>query len=300
VTAPFGGTLRDVENVYSAGVWTGWSAPIMVVAATVVAWMVTRVSGVVLRRVVRRLADRAVRAQAGPWRVRSRRRGEESNALHEQRRRQRVDAAARMINHLVSVVVWLIALIVVFHLLEVDAAFFLSSAGFIGAGVAIGGQHKVNDYLTGLLVHFEDRYGVGDLIEWETPSGGMVRGVVENVGLFTTRVREGDSSVHIPNHALAHVRNRSQEAAATTLHLRVGSRVDEAAVTSALRDLAGEPGLTDVLFVGDIASHQPDTGEIRVDVMTPRPLDSRLRERLERRAERRLGAQAADDDRPLV
>jgi hypothetical protein len=58
--------------------------------------------------------------------------------------------------------------------------------------------------------------------------------------------------------------------------------------------------LTDVLFVGDIASHQPDTGEIRVDVMTPRPLDSRLRERLERRAERRLGAQATDDDRPLV
>ena len=49
-----------------------------------------------------------------------------------------------------------------FHLFDIDAAFFLSSAGFIGAGVAIGGQHKVNDYLTGLSVLFEDRYGVGD------------------------------------------------------------------------------------------------------------------------------------------
>ena len=49
-----------------------------------------------------------------------------------------------------------------FHLFDIDAAFFLSSAGFIGAGLAIGGQHKVNDYLTGLSVLFEDRYGVGD------------------------------------------------------------------------------------------------------------------------------------------
>ena len=271
----------------------------MVVVATVVAWMFTRVTGVVLRRVVRHLADRAVRAQTGPWRVRSRRRGEDSSAVHEQRRRQRVDAAARMINHLVSVVVWLVALIAVFHLLEVDAAFFLSSAGFIGAAVAIGGQHKVNDYLTGLLVHFEDRYGVGDVIEWETPTGGEVRGVVENVGLFTTRVRDGESSVHIPNHVLTHVRNRSQEAASTTLHLHVGARVDEAAVSSALRDLAGEPGLTDVLFVGDIESHQPATGEIMVDVVTPRPLDPRLRDRLERRAERRLGEQSSDHQ-PMV
>ena len=279
--------------------WTGWSAPIMVVVATVVAWMFTRVTGVVLRRVVRHLADRAVRAKTSPWRVRSRRRGEDSSAVHEQRRRQRVDAAARVINHLVSVVVWLVALIAVFHLLDVDAAFFLSSAGFIGAAVAIGGQHKVNDYLTGLLVHFEDRYGVGDVIEWETPTGGEVRGVVENVGLFTTRVRDGESSVHIPNHVLTHVRNRSQEAASTTPHLHVGARVDEAALSSALRDLAGEPGLTDVLFVGDIESHQPATGEIMVDVVTPRPLDSRLRDRLERRAEQRLGERPSDH-RPMV
>ena len=45
---------------------------------------------------------------------------------------------------------------------DIDAAFFLSGAGFIGAALAIGGQHKVNDYLTGLSVLIEDRYGVGD------------------------------------------------------------------------------------------------------------------------------------------
>jgi len=41
-----------------------------------------------------------------------------------------------MLNHLVSVLVWLGVTIAVFHLFDIDAAFFLSSAGFIGAGVA--------------------------------------------------------------------------------------------------------------------------------------------------------------------
>ncbi|MDA2944177.1 MAG: mechanosensitive ion channel [Actinomycetota bacterium] len=267
----------------------------LVAAAVVVAtWLFTRITGLVLRRVVRHLADRAVRRDSGPWRVRSGRTGEESSSLREQRRRQRVDAASRMLNHLVSVVVWIVALIVVFHVLEVDAAFFLSSAGFLGAAMAIGGQHKVNDYLTGLLVHFEDRYGVADRVEWETPVGTTVSGVVEHVGLFTTRVRDENGSIHVPNTVMNLVRNLSQEASATTLRLKVHERIDSEAVSTTLRDLAGTAGLTDVIFLSDIESHQPATGEIEIEVTTPRPLDPRERARLVQRAEEALRRDGAD------
>ncbi|MGA1034324.1 MAG: mechanosensitive ion channel family protein [Ilumatobacteraceae bacterium] len=267
----------------------------LIAAAVVVAtWLFTRITGLVLRRVVRHLADRAVRRDSGPWRVRSGRTGEESSSLREQRRRQRVDAASRMLNHLVSVVVWIVALIVVFHVLEVDAAFFLSSAGFLGAAMAIGGQHKVNDYLTGLLVHFEDRYGVADRVEWETPVGTTVSGVVEHVGLFTTRVRDENGSIHVPNTVMNLVRNLSQEASATTLRLKVHERIDSEAVSTTLRDLAGTAGLTDVIFLRDIESHQPATGEIEIEVTTPRPLDPRERARLVQRAEEALRRDGAD------
>ena len=111
--------LRAMETV---------SRPVVVAIIVVAAWMLTRVTGFVIRRIVRRLADRAVRLETGPWRVRSGRGEDESSMVREQRRRQRIDAASRMLNHLVSVVVWIITLIVVFHVLEVDAAFFLSSA----------------------------------------------------------------------------------------------------------------------------------------------------------------------------
>ena len=69
------------------------------------------------------------------WRAGASRVGLESADVTEQRRRQRIDAAARMLNHVVALVVWIGVTIAVFHLFEIDAAFFLSSAGFIGAGV---------------------------------------------------------------------------------------------------------------------------------------------------------------------
>ena len=136
----------------------------------------------------------------------------ESADVTEQRRRQRTDAAARMLNHVVTLVVWIGVTIAVFHLFDIDAAFFLSSAGFIGAAVAIGGQHKVNDYLTGLSVLFEDRYGVGDELVVEVPGREPIHAVVDNIGLVTTRLRDERSTLHVPNAQLVVVRNLSQEA----------------------------------------------------------------------------------------
>ncbi|MGB0822107.1 MAG: mechanosensitive ion channel domain-containing protein, partial [Ilumatobacteraceae bacterium] len=174
------------------------------------------------------------------------------------------------------------------HVIDVDAAFYLSSAGFLGAAVAIGGQHKVNDYLTGLLVLLEDRYGVGDTIEWESPVGTELSGLVEYVGIFTTRVRDAKGSVHVPNSQFNMLRNMSQEPVVTTLRIRVDDTPPMHRVESTLKDLAGSAGLTEVLFIDDIASYREVTGEISIDVATSRPLEPKEIDRLIRRAERAL------------
>jgi small-conductance mechanosensitive channel len=284
-----------IENVLSWLTGSSLSGPFVLVVIAVAALVTTRVSRLVIRRVIRRLATRTsamgtlVGDTPGFWQARSRRVGGETGETGEQRRRQRIDAASRMVNHLVAVVVWIVAAIVAFHLLAIDPAFFLSSAGFIGAGLAIGGQHKVNDYLTGLSVHFEDRYGIGDEVVvhvagWAEP----VRGVVDHIGLFSTRLRDDRSTLHFPNAALANLRNLSQEAASETLRLRVPDDVHPAAAAELLRGLAGTDGLTDVVFVGDLAARDGVTGEVEVDVLTSRALDGRARRRLVGRAERAL------------
>lgn len=265
------------------------SAAFVVVTIIVIAACSSRLSRLIVRRVIRRLAYRGLRqASSGLWRVRVGRIESESGELREFRRRQRIDAASRMVNHLVSLVIWIVATIVAFQLLDVNPAFFLSSAGFLGAALAIGGQHKVNDYLTGLSVHFEDRYGIGDEIVVAPGSEQSVHAIVDHIGLFSTRMRDEHSTVHLPNSALAHVRNLSQEAAVTTLRLQVPDASNPDAAASTLRGLAGTDGLTDVLFLGDLAARGPSTGEVEVDIRTSKALTHRSRSRLIRRAEAAL------------
>jgi len=262
--------------------------PLIVLAVVVAAVITIQVSGFVIRRVIRRLARRSLVLPMGASSMfggRDDRTREETGGEVELRRRQRVDAASRMLSHLASVIVWLIATIVTFHLLDVDAAFFLSSAGFIGAGIAIGGQHKVSDYLTGLSVHFEDRYGVGDEIEFET-AGREVTAVVDHIGLFSTRLKDSRSTMHVPNSALALMRNLSQEAAVSTIRIHVPDDATADDAMSMLRGLAGTDGLTDVVFVGDLdASNPTNSGEVEVELRTARSLDDRSKSRLVRRAE---------------
>ncbi len=262
--------------------------PVAVVLAVLVgAFVLTRITGVVTRWTVRRVADRSLVRPSSWWLTRAHRVDGESTEITEQRRRQRIDAASRMVNHMVSLVIWIGATILAFHLLDVDAAFFLSSAGFLGAALAIGGQHKVNDYLTGLSVHVEDRYGVGDEVVVDVGWREPVHGVVDHIGLFSTRLRDATSTLHLPNSSMAQVRNLSQEAASATFRLRIdGHAHDDVAQT--LRGLAGSSELTDVVFVGDIASRQPSTGEVEVDVRTARPLDPQVAQRLVARAEAAL------------
>jgi small conductance mechanosensitive channel len=188
-----------------------------------------------------------------------------------------------MLHQLTSFVLWIIAVIAVFNVLNLDAAFFLSSAGFLGAAIAIGGQHRVGDYLTGLAVLLEDRFGVGDEIEvslgWDKP----VRATVEHVGMITTRLRDGNSTFHIPHSKLEVVRNLSQEPVRESLQFDVSSS-NAARVGTTVRDLAGTKGLTTVLFIDEIQAAGTEGDRVELNVRTTRPLTNTERELLVQKA----------------
>jgi moderate conductance mechanosensitive channel len=272
------------------------SRPLLVLLVIVGTIVVNRIIRAAIRMVVRYVAKRSIAHPSRWWRTRARYHDLEEGEIGENRRRQRVDAVARMMYHIVAVVLWIGVLIAVFHILDIDAAFFLSSAGFIGAGAAIGGQHKVNDYLTGLSVLIEDRYGVGDEIEISGSFPAGVRGVVEHIGLVSTRVRDGFSTVHLPHSALVAVRNLSQEPVETKLAIQLpvdAERSDAASRAAAtIRELAGSENLTGVVLVNDVAAETPIEGvdQVEVKVLTSRPLSATERETLVRRTEERLSS----------
>ncbi|CAB4717035.1 unannotated protein [freshwater metagenome] len=273
------------------------SRPLLVVIVVVGAFIFTRLSHVVIRRVVRYIAQRSISRPSQWWRTRARYQELEQGEVGENRRRQRVDAVSRMLHHLLAVVIWVGVLIAIFHILKLNGPLVLSSAGFLGAGVAYGASQKVNDYLTGLSVLIEDRYGVGDEVEISTAFPNGVRGVVEHIGLVSTRLRDGYSTVHLPHIALIAVRNISQEPVATKISIQLPINVErgEAAQKAAetIRELAGSEHLTEVLLVDEITTATPIAGvdQIELNIRTARPLTAGERETLVRRTEERLSAQ---------
>lgn len=275
--------VRATENETVTGVQRFLTRPVIAVVIIIGTYMLTRITHVVLRTVVRKVADSKPGRSASWWKNTVRRVGAETLEGGENRRRQRIEAATGMLHQLTSFVMWIIAIIAVFNVLEINAAFFLSSAGFIGAGIAIGGQHRVADYLVGLAILLEDRFGVGDEIEANIGWSQPVRATVEHVGIVTTRLCDGDSTFHIPHAKLEVVRNLSQEPVRESLKFEV-SASDASRVTEAVRDLAGTKGLTTVLFIDEIQAAGAEGDRVELNVRTTRPLTDAERALLVQRA----------------
>ncbi|NDG77471.1 MAG: hypothetical protein EBX51_06605, partial [Acidimicrobiia bacterium] len=112
----------DEEAV--SGVQRFLTRPVIAVAIVVGCFILTRITYAILRSVVRKVADSKPGRGKNWWKNTMRRVGAETLEGSETRRRQRIEAATGMLHQLTSFVLWIIALIAVFNVLKLDAAFF--------------------------------------------------------------------------------------------------------------------------------------------------------------------------------
>ena len=271
------------DNEVVTGIQRFLTRPVVTMIIIVGTYLITRINYYALRSVVRKVADSKAGRGRRWWKNTLRRVGAETLEGGENRRRQRIEAATGMLHQLSSFVLWIIAVIAIFNVLDLNAAFFLSSAGFLGAAIAIGGQHRVNDYLTGLAILLEDRFGVGDDVEASIGWSEPVRATVEHVGVVTTRLRDARSTFHVPHSKLDIIRNLSQEPIRQSLQVSTASS-DPKKVSSTVRDLAGSKGLTTVLFIDEIEAAGGDGDRVELNVRTTRPLTDAERDLLVQRA----------------
>jgi len=206
------------------------SVPLFVVAVLLVALVVRWV----LRRVIRRTVTRI--ENEGP-----RRRGridlfEPADPISAQRRVQRAKAIGSILGAVVSIVVWTAAVFVILPSLGVDITGLVAGAGIVGIAVGFGAQTLVQDFVSGLFMIAEDQYGVGDVIDM-----GEASGVVEAVGLRTTRLRSVDGTVwHIRNGEVVRVGNMSQGWSRAVLDVGVGYGADVDRAMRLLQELGTE------------------------------------------------------------
>lgn len=231
---------------------------------------------------IRTLTRRAVRrAQSGgSWRIRLDRL--DDDGLGDVRKRQRADAVARMLGRLVTVVIFVLATFVALERLGVNLAFAISSAGFIGVALALSAQDFVKDFLGGTRALLEDRYAIGDEVVLRV-SGTDVVGTVDLIGSASIRLRTPEGATwHAGHHTIDAVTNLSQLPAVSHIDVPIDdwTRADEQAAARRLAEASNDVGLTGVVFLRDIETHEPATNghldptTVTVKVKTNRPLSS--------------------------
>jgi small conductance mechanosensitive channel len=194
--------------------------PLRIVAVAVIAAAVAGLLRRMIGRTLRRLHTGAIED-----RVDAVRRGSplEAQRAPSLRAEQRIEALTGVLRSLVTIVVWAIAAFMILGAVGINLAPLLAGAGVIGVALGFGSQSLVRDFLSGVFILVEDQFGVGDIVDIE----GRSSGVVEAVSLRTTRLRSVDGVVwHVPNGEIRMIGNMSQHWSRSLLDIEVAYATD--------------------------------------------------------------------------
>ena len=228
---------------------------------------------IVLRFVVRRAIRTGVDASIA---VADRHRASESRAdrllgritgTTDERHLARVKTMGSVLTNAVDIIVVLLVLLTVMRVLAIPLEPVLAASGIGGIALAFGAQSLIKDYISGMLMIFEDQFGVGDLIDT-----GEVVGTVEEVGLRVTRLRDAGGQIwYVRNGEILRIGNQSQGWSTGLADVPIASTEDPARAIEVLRAMVKDM-YADERFAGVLLEEPNVAGvnEVRAGATTIR------------------------------
>ena len=118
---------------------------------------------------------------------------------------RRQNTLLKLLQNVLTYVVYFSAIIAILTTFGIKVAGLLAGAGIVGLAVGFGAQSLVKDVITGFFIIFEDQFAVGDQVQI-----GTANGIVQEIGLRTTKVKSYTGELHIiPNGSILVVINYS-------------------------------------------------------------------------------------------
>ncbi|PRO64780.1 mechanosensitive ion channel family protein [Alkalicoccus urumqiensis] len=139
----------------------------------------------------------------------------------------RTKTLEKLASSVFSYILIFIVITLIVGVFEYDVTALIAGAGIVGLAIGFGAQGLVSDIVTGFFILLEKQI---DVDEYVTLAG--LDGVVEEVGLRTTKLRGFDGTVHyIPNREIGSLSNhsRSNMRALVDIGISYDDNIDEAA-----------------------------------------------------------------------
>jgi small-conductance mechanosensitive channel len=114
---------------------------------------------------------------------------------------KRYEKAPRLINKIISIFVFLIAILMILSHFNIEISPLVAAFGLGGLAIGLALQETLSNFFAGLHIISDKPVRVGDFIEIEN---GQLKGTVEDIGWRSTRVRTlPNNIVIVPNGRLA-------------------------------------------------------------------------------------------------
>jgi len=144
----------------------------------------------------------------------------------KQEEHQREETLKKVFGTSSAIFLWIVGTILILWSLDVNIAGLLTGAGLISVVVGLSAQSVIKDYLAGMFIIIENQYRVDDIITLAAPTA-TVSGVVEDISIRMTRLRDLDGNLHIvSNGQIGVITNQDKRFAADTLEPIKFLRVD--------------------------------------------------------------------------
>ena len=111
--------------------------------------------------------------------------------------KKRIQTLSHVIYRTLLVVVLAIVIVTILPEFGINAAALIAGLGLFGLAVGFGAQNLVKDVINGTFILVENQYGVGDVVTIAT-----ITGVVEDLNLRRTVLRDLDGTVHSISHGI--------------------------------------------------------------------------------------------------
>lgn len=198
-------------------------APLTIILILVLAAVANYVVRRLIKRGLRRLSSGGLRERLGSSVRRRTPQAFLETGETSMRGEQRIEALTSVLRSGTTFAIWLIASFMILGAVGVNIAPLLAGAGVLGVALGFGSQKLVQDFLSGMFILVEDQYGVGDIVNLDMETTG----IVEAVSLRTTRLRAVDGTVwHVPNGEIRRVGNMSQHWSRALLDVEVSYEAD--------------------------------------------------------------------------
>jgi len=148
--------------------------------------------------------------------------GQTGQHLSKEAEEKRENTLIKILNGTLKVVVWIFAVMMILSNVGVEIGPLLAAAGIAGVAIGFGGQYLIRDLISGFFIIIENQYRVGDAVSF-----GEINGVVEDISLRMTTLRDLDGIVHhIPHGEITKVSNLSKGFSRVNLNVGVAYESD--------------------------------------------------------------------------